>query len=184
MIAVIGVPSLQSERTLRTRQTVLRRLSTSEDLDSIQSKAKVDVSLRLTAVSLLVGWAWKNFFAVFLTDIIESEVTNRKKDPNGGDYVKHYIIFLSFLVPSVALLQRRWVLVYRESTETDELSGLSCWEHFKRWRHSNEPGPEEAQAATAEEDLIVVTNPTIEMEGFKHRNPSGMSKSDGEIATV
>merc|ERR1711865_171824 len=41
MIAVIGVPSLQSERTLRTRQTVLRRLSTSEDLDSIQSKAKV-----------------------------------------------------------------------------------------------------------------------------------------------
>ena len=76
------------------------------------------------------------------------------------------------------------MLVYQQSSETDELSGMTCWGHFKRWRRRNEPDTEEGQPA-AEGDLIVVTNPTMEMEGFKHRKSTSVNtKCDGEIATV
>ena len=76
------------------------------------------------------------------------------------------------------------MLVYRQSNETNESSGMTCWGHFKQWRRRNEPDPEEGQAA-AEDDLIVVTNPAVELEGFNHRKSTSVNKKcDGEVAIV
>jgi len=85
------------ENTLRTKN--LAGLDTRQEAELL---SQTHLALLSNALSLIVGWAWKTFFAVFIDDIVTNETSG-----SPTDYLKGYIIlFFLLFIPATLLIRR------------------------------------------------------------------------------
>jgi len=181
ILAAFTLPAFQHKSKQRMITMIYARKH-NVDADQAKSQAVATIGLLVAALSLSVGWAWKTFFRVLLTVLVEDEYSRKNASAGSKDYLAGYAIYCAVTFPIATSLYRYVLIGQVKESDVDEYSNLTAFEHWKLWRTrrkgADKDAIEDVPRGVGEEISVSVNKLQDSVQELQHTNPQKQEEAD------